>query len=254
MRPSRTSSALVLTLLSALLVLLAPPAASASTYTVTASAKRWVVLSKPVKITGTVTPAAAGQVVTLQVRYGKKGSWTSLRTATIASGGTYAVKDVPSSTRTRWYRVLKPASGNTAAGVSPELRVQVYQWQYLTDRRYHAKETFYAGTLANINGKKYPKSVRSSFDGWIEYNVNRRCRTLTGVTGLDDSSETGAQARIDISGDGNLLSSKTYGVGSSDAQKLSIKRVLRLRVEVFVLTVDAWDVYGAVGSPRVLCR
>ncbi len=78
-----------------------------------------------VTMTGTVTPAHAGQYVYRQARY-PDGTWQTWATTTISSTGTYTFTINASEAQTYTYRVLKKTDGDHAAAVSPTITLRVY--------------------------------------------------------------------------------------------------------------------------------
>lgn len=235
------------------LTLIGTTAEARSSYVVTAKAsKSWLVLGQAVVFTGSVSPRAAGKPVVLQKRYRLTDPWTTERTATITSTGTFRVGDRPSTLRARWYRIKKPASSTRGAGYSSAFKVLVFKWHYLYDLDEVDSDWFYSKDTLNINGNAYKKSLVSDETGYIEYNLNRKCKTLTATLGLSDESQSGAQANLEILGDGNSLWGRTFSLGESAPVKLTTTNVLRLRIESTDLNNQ--EEYAAVGSPRVLCR
>ena len=232
-------------------------ATARSSYVVTATAsKTTLVLGQAVTFSGSVSPRAAGKTVTLQKRYKTTEPWTNERTATIASDGTFRISDRPTSLKPRWYRVKKAASGSIAAGYSSSTKVLVYKWHYLTDLDYVDKRYVDKVDSTSINGEVYKKTVRGYFyddPGFIEYNLSRKCSTLRGVYGIEDSARTGASLDIEVLGDGNSLYQRTFQLGVSEAKSLNVSNFLRIRFEY---TRVAQNEGGriAIGSPRVLCR
>ena len=72
---------------------------------------------------GTVVPAHAGQKVQRQQLV--RGRWTTLATATLSGAGAYTFPITTGSTGAKTYRVVKPADGDHAVGVSPVLTLTV---------------------------------------------------------------------------------------------------------------------------------
>jgi NPCBM/NEW2 domain len=85
----------------------------------------------------------------------------------------------------------------------------------------------------DMNGVRYPESVRSYFSGsngsTVEYNLYRACKAFHGTAGLDDTSASAGTAVVQLYTDGT---------------------------QAFRLTVTAAIGGGriaAVGTPQVLC-
>jgi hypothetical protein len=231
-------------------ILAIPSAASAKgKYRVSISpSTRTLVQGNAVSFTGRVSPTAKGKKVQLQVRYSSKGKWTKERTARISRKGTYRVTDRPTTIRQRWYRVVSPKTKKRAAGASPAVHVVIYGWQYLSDYTQSSAETI------KINGTPYANSYDHD-DSYSEFDLSRRCVQLTTVFGMADASDSGADAQIDFSNDGRTVYSKRFVFGQSEPVTIDVTNVLRVKFSVEQLA-DEWstDSYGAMGSPRVLCR
>ncbi len=224
--------------------------AKAGTYRVTATVnKTEPLLNKLVKIKGAVSPAAPGAAVTLQVKYEGRNEWKTIDTARLNSASKYKFKDKVGSVRERKYRVVKAASANRNAGRSPSVNVTVFGWRTLASVKPLPNYSFFEGT-ATMNGKVYPKSLRGTLaSGPIDYNLNRDCKQLDAVYGIDDSSQTGASASLAVFADGVQKHSGTYSL-------TQVQRVVTDLSGVFRLTINSTVSGGAVptvGTPRVLC-
>ena len=109
----------------------AGPATSAAerapSYSVSARINKSEVISDEaaVRITGSVRPRAAGQVVLLQQRLDGRNRWKKSGQARIKASGRFVLKDSPTVAGVRFYRVAKPASNGMRAGTSRELRLEV---------------------------------------------------------------------------------------------------------------------------------
>jgi len=101
------------------------PATTTVRYAVTAKASETnVAAGTPVTITGTVSPAAEGLTVTVQ-RRNSSGSWREIGTATTTAGGSVTATVKPTVAGEASYRLLVPASGALAQGVSPRIALTV---------------------------------------------------------------------------------------------------------------------------------
>ncbi len=101
------------------------PTSTAVRYGVTAQASAVkVAAGTPVTITGTVTPGAAGTSVTVQ-RRSAAGAWRNASTATTSANGSVAVTVKPTIKGEVSYRLLVPASGGLAQGVSARIVITV---------------------------------------------------------------------------------------------------------------------------------
>jgi hypothetical protein len=231
--------------------------ARAGTFTVTASVnKTEPVQGSKVKIKGTVKPSAPGAKVTLQLRYADQKTWKNVATATLTGRSKFKFKDKVSSVRTRKYRVVKPAGPNRAAGHSAALKVTVFGWRDLTSLNPAARNGF--GEYLNgvrMNGVAYPNSLRSyapyppGSPNSIDYNLDRGCKTLKGVVGLDDTSQASGTSQVSLSTDGHVRWTHAFALTQATPITLDVTKAFRL-------TVGATPASGgvaAVGSPQVLC-
>ena len=110
------------------------PATKAGSFSVTATANTTEPLKgDPIKIKGTVKPAAPGAKVTLQVRYVDGRKWKTLDSTTLSNHSKYKFEDKALRVSQRVYRVVKPSSANRAAAHSPKIKVTVYGWQAQPD-------------------------------------------------------------------------------------------------------------------------
>lgn len=236
-----------------------PSVGAGADYVVTASASaKELVFGKTVAFKGSVTPKAAGQAIYLQIRYSKTAQWTVEQKRMIASDGTFTLRDTASSLKTRWYRVWKPAASGHAGDVSDTMRVTVWRWHYLTDLegKYVGRSSGWVdyGVTVAIDGNTYKKSIEYTAynEGWIEYNLSRKCKTVRATYGLTDDSSSGAQGNVEVLGDGTSKYVRTFDLGQHETKSLGTRNVLRLRIEY--AQFSEVDAYPATGSPRVLCR
>jgi hypothetical protein len=81
-------------------------------------------LGRSVTLSGSVSPSHAGKTVYLQ-RY-VNGSWSTVTSKALSSTSTYSFTIKPSSKRTYYYRVYKPADTNHLAGYSGTRSFKVY--------------------------------------------------------------------------------------------------------------------------------
>lgn len=92
--------------------------------TTLAASARTISLGKRVRLYGAVTPPAAGQVVTIQVKKGS-GSWKRLATTTLSSTSRFSRYVKPGSTGKWYYRARYAGTATVAGSVSPTVRVVV---------------------------------------------------------------------------------------------------------------------------------
>lgn len=124
-----------LTLLVAMAVALLPAAFSSqakasSKYTVTFKvSKTSITKGQKITLSGKVSPKAAGKTIKFQALLGSEGdeTWTTVRTATIRSDGSYSRKVTPFAGAFRW-RAYKPSGSGHGAGVSKAVTIKTYSW------------------------------------------------------------------------------------------------------------------------------
>ena len=101
------------------------PVATRVSYGVTAQANQTSVSrGARVTLTGAVTPASAGTVVTVQRRIGNQ-AWTTVTTAKTKADGSVKVRVKQRATGKVSYRLVVPKSGRLAEGVSASIVVTV---------------------------------------------------------------------------------------------------------------------------------
>ena len=232
---------------------------AADGYTITSTVNtKQVVLGKRVTFTGAVAPKAGGQLIHLQRRYSKKSSWSTVQTRRIAADGTFKLIDSPDRLKVRWYRVLKPKSGQRAGDATSATKVTVWRWHYLTDLDDWPTYENVEYDTVTIDGGSYKKSLLTSFgndDAMVEFNLSRKCRTMVATYGLADTSATGAVGDVEVLGDGGTLYRHKFALGDHERSVVDTRGVLRVRFEFTQVNPDErLSTHGAVGSPRVLCR
>jgi len=230
--------------------------AKAGAYSVSAKANLKVAVAKEdkVKVTGRVSPKAAGQKVILQQRVGTKKSWKKTGTALIKKTGTYILKDKPSTPGTRQYRVVKPASSGIRKGTSKPVTVVVYGWEKLGYRTVGPK-TNVAVTSAVIATDYYSPSLVTETAGTpasIEYTLGRKCIELRSTYALTDAAASGSSGAITVSTDGTARATHSLAVGTVVAdQVIDISGAFRLKFDLATSAVPA--AVAAVAEPEVLC-
>jgi hypothetical protein len=226
----------------------------AGSFTVTASVNRSEPLAgSKVKIKGSVKPAASGARVTLQLRYADQKTWKTVDTTTLTTASRYKFKDKVTSVRARKYRVLKPAGPNRAAGRSPAVTVTVFSWRDLVSIPPATAGGMGRTDHVDINGVRYPESVRSYFSGpngsTVEYNLYRACKAFRGTAGLDDTSASSGTAVVQLYTDGTLRYAGSFGLTQSAPVAFDVTKAFRLTVTAAI----GGGGIAAVGTPQVLC-
>lgn len=259
MKKMTTTAALVAAALPLALAGLSPataqaPAARAAKYTVTASINRTSAIGGEdvVKIRGKVTPRAVGQKVVLQQRLAGKRRWAVSGTARIKPTGKFLLKDDPSVAGTRFYRVVKPASGGIGAGVSRQLTLVVYTWDKLAFRVPGANSNLAGGTTI-IGATSYAYSLLTRTSGtptFVEYTLGDKCLQLKSTYALTDASATGSSGSYALSVDGVTKAAGALGVGTIVRDQVTdLTSAFRIRYD-FTTTPGA---FVAAATPQVLC-
>ena len=176
-----------------------------------------------VKVTGRVSPKAAGQKVLLQQRVGNKKSWKQTGTAKIKKNGTYVLKDKPSTPGTRQYRVVKPASAGIRKGTSKPVTVVVYALgeARLPDggtedqRRRHVRHHRHRLLLASL------VTETAGTPASIEYTLGRKCLELRSTYALTDAAASGSSGAITVSTDGTARATHALAVGTVVADQVT---------------------------------
>lgn len=232
----------------------APSARVAAPSTVIAKVNTSTAIAKEdvIKVKGKVTRQAAGQEVILQQRLDGKNKWGKSGTAKVRKNGTFVLTDDPRTPGTRFYRVLKPASGSLKAATSKELEVVVYRWERLATRPAGPMEGLNLGTVA-IATDYFPSSISTrevGAPGSVEYTLGRKCRALRATYGLTDSSPSGASGTVTVSTDGVGRVSHPLVIGTIVRdQEISLEDVFRIKLDV---TSELGGV-TAIATPEVLC-
>jgi len=215
-----------------------------------------VTLGRTVSFSGKVTPVggAAGLKVVLEEKAGPGKPWKLQRTAKVGAAGRYHLSDKPTVNTVRQYRVVMPATGSHARGVSPAVRVKVYGWSKLSDHAPVNANSLGFQSPVNLDGVAYPKSLVASWTGptSVEFNVDHLCVALKGTFGIDDDSETGAQATVSAFADGTQVYTHTFAVGEKAVQRIALDSPLKLKFTA-LSAVTGVNGFGAIGTPQILC-
>ena len=208
-----------------------------------------------VRITGRVQPNAAGQKVVLQQRRDGRSRWVKSGTATVKKSGRYVLTDDPSVAGVRFYRVMKPAAGGIRAGVSSELRLDVWGWQRLTWRSAGAGAWVQLGASPQFGAEYYTDSIvlaTPGTNGYVEYTLGKKCRSLRATYALTDDSTTGASGWVTVSVDGVGAVTHPLVTGSIvQDQVIDVTGAFRIRFDLSSTATPPGK--AAVGTPEVLC-
>lgn len=207
-----------------------------------------------IQVRGKVTPKAAGEKVVLQQRMEGKKTWSVSGTAKIKPTGKFVLKDEPSTAGTRFYRVLKPASGSMKKGVSRELKHVVYAWEKLAFRASGPK-TNVAFQTATIATESYPASFATQTPGTpsaIEYTLGKKCLLLRATYALADQTATNGTGTVALKKDGAVAFASGLVLGQIiENHEVDIKDAFRISYELTSSATPA--AYVAVATPEVLC-
>jgi hypothetical protein len=208
-----------------------------------------------VKIKATVTPAAPGARVTLQLKYDDQKKWKTIDHGRLNSRSKITFKDKVSSVRVRKYRVVKPADSRAGAGSGETQKVTVFGWRDLTSLSPATAANFYEVSSVSMNGAQFPNSVRSypsyppGSGNTIDYNLNRDCKAFRGTVGLDDSSAVAGGALIQLATDGIQRYSGSFALTQSAPVAFDVTKVFRISMAAATTNGGV----AAVGTPQVLC-
>lgn len=105
----------------------------------------------------------------------------------------------------------------------------------------------YIPGVQKSNGKSYSHGLL--IDPWtagatVEYDFSRQYRRMTGELGLDDKSDSSALGKVEIYGDGRLLTTTDVPFGTTIPVDVDVTDVLRLKINVSVLDGKGAVVFG----------
>jgi hypothetical protein len=207
-----------------------------------------------VKVSGKVTPRAAGKRVFLEQRRPGSTSWVVSSRATIKRKGTYLLTDEPSALGTLRYRVVKLRSGGVRKGTSATLEVRTYAWQKLAQRPRGAYENIAVSSTAVIGGQPYAYSFQPFTRGapsYVEYPLKGRCTDLRATYAMHDSSAAGSSSRITLAVDGVAKDDQVLTVGQVVASTTDLTGASVLRYDLYSTAAPAS--YPVVVAPEALC-
>jgi len=134
-----------------------------------------------------------------------------------------------------------PAGATNAAEVTLNV-VRRPVVAYLADMTYVTRTSLYepAPGTQKANGKSYSHGLlmtpsNGNSTGSVEYDFSRQYRQLTGELGLDDKSGSSAAGKVEIYGDGRLLTQVDIPFGTTVPVDADVTDVLRLKINVSVV-------------------
>ena len=235
----------------------AGPSRSATTYRVTMkiSTTRAVANEDTVTLTGTVSPAAPGTKVKVQVRYEGQTAWRKAGSAKVRKNSTYAFSFTPTTRQDRTYRVVKPGDDHATGGheqgtEAPGHRMGVAEQpdpEPHAGRRRHQHDADQRRELrAHACTRVSTPPRASSSTRWAA--TPTRSRPPTG-------SRTGRRpadgAPIAVTTDGVPSFSQTFDLGQSVLQTTNVTDVYRIRID-FSQIADTPVTEPSAGAARVL--
>jgi hypothetical protein len=232
------------------------PSKSATTYRVAMkiSTTRAVANEDTVALTGTVSPAAPGTKVKVQVLFHGETTWKTAGSAKVKKNSTYKFSFTPTNREDRVYRVVKPGDDRAKAGTSRERRLQAIGWVWLSSLSPSAAESVATISTMPINGEKYGHTLYTGVDttaGFVEYTLGRHAYKLQATYGLSDRTETGGRGAISVTTDGIPSFSQTFDLGQSVLETTNVTDVYRIRID-FSQVADTPVTEPSAGAARVL--
>lgn len=211
-------------------------------------------------MSGRVSAKAAGLLVMLQERASAARPWKDQRQARVHAEGTYTTYDVPTTARSRFYRVVMPRTAHRSRGVSPAVKVSVYRWVQLTSMPTVNQSFLVPVSTVAMNGTDYPASLEATTyhphgptSQSVEFNLDRLCTKFRGTFGISDGSMASSQASVTASADGTSWFDQSFSVGQSVANPVTLDQApLKVSFDTSSL-VDGLDGFGAVETPEVYC-
>ena len=146
--------------------------------------------------------------------------------------------------------MVKPAGPNHGVGRATTTKVKAFGWRNLDSLTPVTSAGLYEAGTATMNAVAYPRSLKGTIAaGQIDYNLNRDCKALDAVYGIDDASPLGSSVSLTVVTDGLVKHSGAYTLTQS-------QRVVTDMTGVFRLTIGQTqngNGIPAVGTPKVLC-
>lgn len=190
-------------------VLAAPPAQAAGySATITLSAAKADV-GKKITATGKVSgKGSAHKTVKLQYR-NASGAWSSVKTLTTSSKGTYKASFTVRAAGARALRLAVPAKGTVKKGYSSAAAFTGWRWLDLYDESYLSDGFIIRGWDRNIGGTvnggtppretfvMYSENADDGKHAFISWRSNQACDRLTGAAGARDSDDDTKHVRVE---------------------------------------------------------
>jgi hypothetical protein len=221
---------------------------------------------KGLRLSGRVTPGVKDAKVVLQYQLIGKG-WRRSQTTTTNKKGRYSFTDLPSIGGVRKYRVMAKPTPESGKGFSTEREVTVYRWWDLVSiapREGSAVATTQRYGKFSVNGADFVKGyagfvdqASKTYTGTADWNLTRKCTSLTTTFGVIDDADDGAVASFQLLGDGVEKFASTQALATSAPVTVDISGVFRLKYTWAVPTpaegTTAPRVTPVMAGPEVLC-
>lgn len=238
----------------------APAARPATKWKATLSINKTVIDSEEsVKLSGKVVPGAAGITVKVQKRLEGTTKWVNEKTLTTKAGGVYSYKDNPATEGKRRYRVIVPTTRQHPQGVSPSVPLTIYRWQPLGELVIRSKSYTASTSSVSVNGVDYGPSFTGytyGVEGAVDWNLDKRCTSLTTRVGNGDNSDDLAQATIQLVTDGTNAYVGSFALTQSQARTVDLTGVFRLAFKWSSTNPETMNGSGAQAvlvEPMVRC-
>lgn len=238
----------------------APASETAPRASLTVSAtKPALVLGQSTRIAGVLRPRARGVTVALQRRFAS--GWAVLAAKKTNGQGEFGFRIEPTEAGIAWYRAVRLNRLGEVSIPSGRVQVTTYRWHNVVDLNTTEDGANVFDGPAAVGGTTYPRSIVLDSDdtaqeddgpGFVVVDTTGRCAAFSTVLGALDGNTAGTIVRGRVTGDGEMLSDKTYAVGAFDNLVLDIRGFSQVRVDVVEVQQDVERRLG-VGTPRMLC-
>lgn len=215
-----------------------------------------------VRITGHVRPYSPRQRVVLQRRASGTLRWETTGRVRIKQSGRFVLKDRPTTSGVRSYRVVKPASAGTRWGRSRTMEVAVLQWEELVDQPVRSTCGIQQDVDVRLGGEAYARSLLMQPTDFaciahVTYDLGGTCVMLRAAYGMTDDSTSGSVAGIWIHDPSDSDPSTSYRFSGDPIvfrdQVLNVSEVQQLTIGMGVSYPPGIPGFPAVGHPEVLC-
>ena len=202
-------------------------------------------------VAGEITPARKGTRVNIQQQ--RRGKWVTITTTKTGNGGSFSA-----AVRLTKAGVYKLRASAGKAGASSPMQVIVLGTYYLADRDVAASDQRVDATEVRMNGLTYPRSIYMRAYAYgnpvAEWDLQRRCSTLTLTAGIPDSQPRESTATLSLSVDQAPATDIPIAWGATQEITFDVSGALRLVVKVDPSGYDkGYDGGLALGNARLTC-